>query len=248
MLALEKMSQNSNTKALVVLLSFTLPIGFVIPYALVATNLRALQWVWQAGYRPFWISLGVLLILASLSSWLLWRLNPLGATLYRVGLLISFVQTTYLAMMERQHFLLVVIFSIFAIQVFFSEKMKKVLRLPFYESRRAWWEAYPKGIPSMRVELLQKNGDTKEARLSNLGPEGCYVFLERSLPKGEIPVAVKLMGANDFALQAEVDLMARTKDGLGLGLRFRDSGPTGDWSKDLFDHLGQLRGAGYEIL
>ena len=102
---------------------------------------------------PFWGTLLFLLILAGISSLLLYRLHDLGSTLFRVGLAAVTLQTTWLAMSERRHLILLLVFALLVGGVFLAEKIKKVLCLPYYDSRRNWWESYPKGIPGLSVEL-----------------------------------------------------------------------------------------------
>lgn len=240
------MAIDTNTKGFLAWVPFTLPPALLLPYAVVASDFRGLVWVWEAGYKPFWITLGILLVLTACSSVLLWRLHELGATLYRVGILVATLQTTYLAMTERRHSLLVLIFIVFSLQLLLSEKVKKTLKLPFFDSRRKWWEGYPKGIPGLKVELSGENGDTTEGRLSNFGQEGCFVFVENGIIPFA-PRALRIFSAEQMLLEAEVDPILRTKDGFGWGLRFSRSAMDGDWSKDLQDYLGYLRRAGYEV-
>lgn len=240
------MSIDVNTKGFISSLPWTLPLLLVVPFAFVVSNLRGLKWVWETGYAPFWIMLGVLVILAACSSFLLWKLQDIGATLYRVGILLATCQTTYLAMSERRHSLLIVIFALFTVAVLLSEKAKKVLRLPYYDSKRHWWESYPKGLPGLSVELSAENGDTSKGRLANFGIEGCFVFSEQ----GEIPFAPKtlrIFSGGEALLEAEVEPVLRTRDGFGWGLRFDPGAIRGDWSKDLQDYLGFLRRSGYEV-
>lgn len=240
------MSIDTNTKGFISLVPFTLPLAFLLPYSVVASNFRGLLWVWEVGYKPFWITLGILLVLAMVSSALLWKLQEVGSTLFRVGILLATLQTTYVAMTERRHSLLIMIFLLFAAQVLLSEKVKNVLKLPFFASRRRWWEAYPKGIPGLKVELSGENGDTSEGRISNFGLEGCFVFAENGVVPF-IPRAMRIYNDEQTLLEAEVEPVMRTRDGFGWGLRFSRSAMDGDWSKDLQDYLGYLRRAGYEV-
>ncbi len=234
-------------KAFISIIPLTLPIALIIPYAVIASDFRGLVWVWEASYQPFWITLGILTFLSVVCSFLLWQLQELGSTLYRVGVLLVTVQTSYVAMMERRHSLLIIIFGLFTLQVLLSEKVKKVLKLPFFASKRRWWEGYPKGIPGLVVELSSETGDTKEGRLSNFGEEGCFVFVEN----GTIPFAPKFLrifSSEKTLLEAEVEPVLWTRDGFGCGMRFHRSDMEGDWSKDLQDYLGYLRRAGYEVV
>lgn len=240
------MAFDPNSKNFLRFVPFTLPLALVIPYAFVASRFRGLIWVWESGNRPFWITLACLVVLAVVSSILLARLQRLGSTLYRLGVLIATVETAYLAMSERRHSLLVLVFLLFAGMVLLSEIVKKVLRLPFFDSRRRWWEGCPKAIPGLQVEVSGENGDTKEVRLANFGLEGCFVFSQ----DGAIPFSpkfVRIFNGEQTLLEADVEIVERTNDGYGWGLRFGSSALEGDWSKDLQDYLGYLRRSGYEI-
>ena len=236
----------TNSKSFLAIVPWTLPLSLVLAYAFVASRFRGLVWVWESGYRPFWICLAALVLLAGLSTLLLANLQKLGITLYRVGIVLAVSQSTYLAMSERRHSLLILIFALFTAQVLLSEKVKKVLRLPYFDSRRHWWEGYPKAIPGLQVELSGENGDTLEVRLVNFGLEGCFVFSE-SGPLPFVPQAVRIFNAEQTLLETEVEPVERTGDGFGWGLRFSSSVLDGDWSKDLQDYLGFLRRAGYEL-
>lgn len=237
---------NTNTKAFLALSPWTLPLALIFPYAFVASRFQGLLWVWEAGYRPFWLTLGLLIVLSAFASFLLYCLAEIGSTLYRVGILAATAQTTFMAMSERRHSILLLIFALFVAQVLLSEKVKKVLRLPFLDSRRQWWEAYPKGIPGLQVELCAENGDTTEGRLSNFGQDGCFVFSENGAARFE-PRSIRIFTREQSLLEAEVEVVVRTRDGFGLGLRFDRDAMDGDWSKDLDDHLAYLRRAGYEL-
>ena len=148
------MAIDPNSKTFLRFVPFTLPLALILPYAFVASRFRGLVWVWESGYRPFWITLTCLALLTIASSMLLTRLQRAGSTLYQVGVVLATVQTTYLAMSERRHSLLVLVFALFASQVLLSEKVKKVLRLPFFDSRRRWWEGYPKAIPGLQDQIM----------------------------------------------------------------------------------------------
>lgn len=240
------MSIDTNSKGFFSLLPWTLPLLVLIPFAAVVSDFRGIRWVWEVGYTPFWVMLGLLLTLAAFSSVLLWHLQELGNTLFRVGIFLATAQTTYLAMAERRHSLLIVIFLLFAGGILLSEKIRRALRLPFYDSRRRWWESYPKGIPGLTVELFDEKGDTVKGRLSNFGLEGCFVFSE----SGQIPFAPRTMrvySGTEALLEAEVDPVIRTRDGFGWGLRFGQAAIAGDWTKDLQDYLGVLRRSGYDV-
>lgn len=240
------MSINSNTKGFIACIPWVLPVYLLLPYAAIASGFRGLIWVWDTRDVPFWGMLMLQLLLAASSSALLLRLQGLGATLFRVGVVLAHLQTTWLAMSERRHLLLLLIFTLFASGVFLSEKIKRVLRLPYYDSRRRWWESYPKGLPGLSVELLGENGDNSKCRLSNFGAEGCFVFsVDEAIPF--TPASIRLLSGEKVLLEADVEPLLRTGDGFGWGLRFSGAGIDGDWTKDLQDYLGFLRRSGYEI-
>lgn len=241
------MLKNTNTKEFVAFYPWILPLFLVLPYAFVASSFRGLVWVWQTGYQPFWLTLGFLIILAAIANVLIWNLHEIGNTLLRVGIGVAALQTTYLAMSERRHSLLILIFVQLVIGVFLSEQVKRVLKLPFYDSKRKWWEAYPKGIPGLTVELLGENGDNAKGRLSNFGADGCFVFSIEE-PIQFRPKSVKITSEEETLLAVDVEPVISTKDGFGWGLRFHSSALDGDWGKDLQDYLGYLRRLGYEIV
>jgi hypothetical protein len=240
------MAIHSNTKGFISTLPLLLPLLLLVPFAAVVSEFKGLRWAWESGYVPFWIMLGLLIVLSLFSSFLIWRLQEIGNTLFRVGIFIATIDTAYLAMSERRHALLILIFALFAAAVLISEKIKSVLRLPYYDSRRRWWESYPKGIPGLSVELSGENGDIIQGRLSNFGLEGCFVF---SIT-GEIPFPpkkIKIFSKEEPLLEAEVDPVLRTRDRFGWGLRFDRALSDGDWTKDLQDYLGFLRRSGYDV-
>ncbi len=190
--------------------------------------------------------LGGLVIAATISSALLFRLQASGLTLFRVGVLAVHLQATWLAMSERRHLLLLLVFAMFSSAVFLSEKIRRVLRLPFYDSKRSWWESYPKGLPGLSVEVLSESGDNAVCRLSNFGSEGCFVFSTKERINFT-PRSIRIMSADKVLLDAEVVPLLQTSDGFGWGLRFSDAEVESDWTKDLQDYLGFLRRSGYEI-
>jgi len=238
---------DSNTKGFIACIPWALPLYLILPYLAIASGFRGLIWVWSSGDLAFWLTLGILVALALFSSILLFRLQGLGSTLFRVGVALAHVQATYLAMSERRHLLLLLIFALFCTGVFLSEKIKRVLKLPYYDSRRNWWESYPKGIPGLSVEVLGESGDNAKGRLSNFGMEGCFVFSVNEAISFS-PKAIRVHSDNKVLLEAEVEPLLHTADGFGWGLRFSGAGIDGDWTKDLQDYLGHLRRSGYEVV
>lgn len=240
------MKLNFQSRVSLAIWPLILPLAYVLPYAFVASDFRGLLWVWEVGYKPFWFVLFFLFLLALGSSFFLYLLQDLGRTLFQVGIFVSTSQLAYLAMSERRHSLLLFIFLIFAFEIFISEKMKKILTLPYFHSKRRWWEGFPKGIPGLRVELFSETGDTKECRLSNFGPEGCFVFSE-SEGFHFVPRSIRVVQKSETLLEADVEPVMYTRDGFGCGLRFQKNAADGDWTKDLEDYLSHLRRAGYEV-
>lgn len=241
------MTVDSNTKGFIAFLPWVLPFYLVIPYAAIASGFRGLIWAWNVADFWFWSMLSFLAILAAISSLLLYRLQDLGNTLFRVGVVAVHAHTTFIAMTNRMHSLLMLVFALFASGIFLSERIKRVLRLPYYDSRRKWWESYPKGIPGLTVELSAENGDTTEGRLSNFGLEGCFVFsVSEAIPFA--PTLIRIRSGDSLLLEAEVEALLRTRDGFGWGLRFSRTAVDGDWTKDLQDYLSFLRRSGYEVV
>jgi hypothetical protein len=238
---------DTNTKGFIAFLPWALPIYLVVPYAAIASGFRGLIWAWSVADFWFWSMLSFLVILAAISSFLVYRLQDVGNTLFRVGVVAVHAHTTYLAMSNRMHSLLILVFALFASGVFLSERIKRVLRLPYYDSRRKWWESYPKGIPGLSVELSAENGDTTLGRLSNFGLEGCFVFsVSEAIPFP--PTLIRVRSEENLLLEAEVEPLLRTRDGFGWGLRFSRTAVDGDWTKDLQDYLSYLRRSGYEVV
>jgi hypothetical protein len=240
------MPLDTNKKGFVALLPWVLPLYLVLPYAAIASGFRGLTWVWNVGYLPFWSMLIFLCLIALMASVLVYRLQDLGNTLFRVGIFAVTAQTTWLAMAERRHLILLLVFALLSSAVFCSEKIRRVLRLPYYDSRRRWWESYPKGIPGLSVELLGENGDNAKCRLSNFGVEGCFVFSVNEAI-AFTPISVRIQRYDETLLEAEVEPRLHTGDGFGWGLQFSESAIDGDWTKDLQDYLGFLRRSGYEV-
>jgi hypothetical protein len=236
----------SRDRLALVLAPFSQVVAFLAPYAFVAEGFRGLHWVWESSYAPFWITGGFLLILAMAASLLLRGLSSLGLSLYQVGIFVSLVQPAWLAMQEKRHSLLLLVFLLFCAQVYFLERVKRILRMPYYDSRRRWWEGVPKSLPGLRAELLQANEDSTEVRVVNFGVDGCFVFsAEQAIP--EQPVSVRVFRGDKLLLEAPVEVKRRTADGFGLGLAFVPGAESMDWIKDLEDYVLVLRRAGYDI-
>lgn len=240
------MTLDTNTKGFACIIPWTLPLYLVLPYALVASGYRGLSWVWESGYAPFWIHLVLSILLSGIASAFTWKLYDTGAMVFKAGCVLAMAHGAFLAMSERRHALLILVFLLFASGIFLAEKMKKVLKLPYYDSKRNWWESYPKAIPGLFVDVLGENDQLVQARLSNFGQDGCFVFIQ----DGKIPFkpkSVRLNSNERVLFEAEIELIEKTKDNFGYGFKFLHQGTEGDWNKDLRDYLGFLRRAGYDV-
>lgn len=112
------------------------------------------------------------------------------------------------------------------------------LKESYYDSGQRWYEGEPRFLP--RVEASMLIGDaTTTVRLSRLGVEGCYVFSPMSFDKID-QLKLKL---GDLELNCAVELVSKSKAGLGSGLRFIRS--SADQDKDIRDFIDRVRSAGY---
>lgn len=242
------MAMDTNTKGFITVLPWTLALHLLIPYAVIASGYRGLVWAWESKDPAFTGVFGVLLLCSLLSSLSAWRLMRIGTWFYRAGIVLALAHTAYIAMVEKRHSLLILIFALFALGIFLAEKMERVLKQPFYFSRRKWWESYPKSLPGLHAEIFksEKADEGQRVRLSNFGSEGCFVFSEeRKIPF--IPGFVRIYSGDKILLETPVDTVIQTSDQFGCGLRFSGGALDGDWSKDLKDYLGFLRRSGYEV-
>lgn len=230
-------------RGLAALLPWFLPFYLVLPYAEIVPNFRGVIWVWETGYRPFWILLALVCLLSAISSVLIWSLNRRGLYFYYLGVALITLHVSYMAMTEKRHGLLVFIFILFSVAIFAAQKMKNILALPYYDSRRKWWESSPKCLPELRLEVVAESG-VYEAKLTNLGSEGCFVFGvdKKNL---ELPQRIRIYKEDQLLLEGRVEVKMITWDKFGMGLKFLELQV--DDQKDLTDHLFRLRRAGYEI-
>lgn len=228
------------------IIPWVLPLILVLPYALFVENFRLLQWVWQTFYAPFWLLLLFTLISVFVCAICLVRSWKLGRNIFNLVACTVLVHVGYLAMTERRHGILLLLFFLSALALFLSEKLRQLLELPYFDSRRGWWESYPSGIPFVRAFLLSKNAnEEQEVIVSNLGESGCFIFSS----KGEIskgPMYIKLKTNNKIIMESPVELVFLTKDKMGAGLAYKEAEVAlGDWGKDYSDFLNYLRRAGY---
>ena len=99
--SLESVALDANTKSFIACIPWVLPLHLVLPFAFIASGFRGLLWVWNTTYLPFWGMFLFLSLLATASSVLLFHLQSMGNTLFRVGLGAACLQTTWVAMAEQ---------------------------------------------------------------------------------------------------------------------------------------------------
>ena len=245
MLGLERL-MDTNTKNFVAFLPWILPIHIVAAYGLVAANYRGLVWAWESAYLPFLVMMALATIHSIVSTIFLFRLSWIGVWAFQSGLAVVMLYNTYLAMSQKRHMLLILIFALFTCSVLLLEKVKAVLRLPYYFSRRKWWESVPKGIPGIRAELSANGGNEwLPVRVTNLGKEGCFVFNEMGRINF-VPKKIRVYRGNELIFDSDVRSCVSTDDRFGRGLQFDSSEGNLDWYKELKDHLNSFGRSGYE--
>lgn len=238
---------NTNDKRSIALIPLFLPLAVVLPYAFFLEKFRLLSWVWHTGYSPFWIFTGISVLAALLSSALVYRLYPQGLKIFYMGVALAIGHVSFLAMQERRHSLLVFIFAEFCLLIFIGEKIRKVLKRPYYDSRRRWWESYPKSLPNLKAYISHSaagDAEPRPVRISNFSEDGCFIFSENS-EIGFTPKLVEIRSNDSTLLISTVEVMEKTGDGLGMGLKFVGAGCAQDLDKDLKDNLRLLRRSGY---
>ena len=231
------------------LLAWILPLAVVVPYAFFVYGFRALFWVWQNHYLPFWFALGLSVCLAALCNYLFMRANSWALWIFSATAILILIPPTYLAMHERRHMVLLVLFLEFLFLLLAAEWMRYVLHLPYYFSRRSWWESCPKSMPSIRAYLLRADGVRTSVRLSNLSEDGCFVFFENAALSPEVLKApfIEIDFGNDSVFKAPIQKEFSTLDRLGAGFRFITSSLPGDWQKEFVDYINKLRRSGYAL-
>ena len=165
---------------LVLAICAMLPISAIGPYLFYGKGMKVMLWVWQTGYWPFWLNFGIAICSAIFCLFLLLRFNPLGRMVYSASSVLITAISALFSMSEHRHVLLVVVFLLAAILVWTGEWLRRVLDLPFYNSRRNWWEAHPKSVPGItaKVSANESGGAPEEdARVVNFGESGCFIFL-----------------------------------------------------------------------
>ena len=225
--------------------SLLLPITAVLPYLIYGKGVRVLEWVWTHHYAPFWITIVFSLIATLVCFVLLCQFQTSGRVVFTVSSLIITAGSAVFAMREHNHSLLVLIFLMSAVLVWIGEWFREKLALPFYNSKRKWWESHPKSVPGVTAEVFSAEGKdlSEKVRVVNVGEEGCFVFLLGKKWTFE-PRFIKLQFPKDIRLDSSVHPVLYTSDRTGVGLCF-DGNEFGDWNKDLLDYLDGLRRAGY---
>ncbi len=225
-----------------------LPVLLLLPYAVFVDNFRLLRWVRENAYWPFWSLLGFSVLAAALSSYLLLRANNWGRKIFLSASFFLLSHCVFLAMRERRHFILVLLFFLCVAVVFLAERVRQKLSKPYFSPRRIWNESLPASTPGVRA-FLRLGGDhegEKEVRPSNLGEDGCFVFMRDGFFT-QAPAHIRLKSGEKLIMECDVELVYLTKDKTGAGLVYLDSVENaGDWNKEYFDYLHFLRRAGYE--
>lgn len=110
----------------------------------------------------------------------------------------------------------------------------------YYHSGRRWYEGLPRFIPRLEAELETEKGPLA-AKLSRLDTGGCYSYADNGRDIGDVRQVVLKLG--DLKLGCAVELMSKTQDGLGGGLRFVVKSE--DQRKDIRDFIDRVRSSGY---
>ena len=231
---------------IVLVICAMLPLAAVSPYLFYGRGFKVIAWVWDSGYWPFWLNLTIGLVSGTACAFFLLQFNALGRLIFSASSILITAISALFAMSEHRHSLLVVVFVLAAALVWTSEWLRKVLDLPFYNSRRNWWEAHPKAVPGVTAKAYDKQDGSvcEEARVANFGETGCFLFL---LHKhwDFAPGFVELNFQNGRSLAVKVVPVLFTGDRNGVGLRFDRLPHQDDWHQDLQDYLNGLRRSGY---
>ncbi len=223
-----------------------LPASVAAPYLFYGEGFKILRWAWVEGYLPFWINFLFSLSVASVCLVLLVRLNPLGRIIYTIGAVITVLGSAIMAMSEQRHLLLVVIFLLACALVYASEWIRAALDLPYFQSQRNWWESRPKSVPGISARVISESGEGapgEPVRVVNFGKEGCFIFFDEALNDLD-PNWIEFDYGDSSLLRLKVVTTIRTRDRLGMGLRFLRAVDS-DEEQDLQDYLIHLRRSGY---
>lgn len=220
-----------------------MPLLVCMPYAFFASDNKLLFWVWHNGYWPFWAMFSLAIAVPILTAIALFRLKKIIYWLYVTVAVASFTHATYLAMSQKKHFLLLIVFLQGALFLAISEWILYVLRKPYFDSRRAWWEGRPKPIPQAKVKIYFSEKE-EEATLTNIGEGGCFVFSKKG-PFSSKPKEISIYIQDGRSIRGQVKVARYTRDRLGMGLYFIPPAAQGDWYKELDDMMENMRRFGY---
>ncbi|MCO5142446.1 MAG: hypothetical protein M9962_05080 [Oligoflexia bacterium] len=221
-------------------------VQFLLPYIYIAPNFEGLKWALDTGYIPFLSGILFISFLVLFSMILVSKLTATGLSLFRISILVSLISSAYVAMSQKQHLLLIGIFCLFCISIYFSEIISRVLKRPYYFSKRMWWESYPKGILNIQAKLYNDLGEELSCRVSNIGIVGCYAFSE----KGKIPISlnkVQIFFRDKKLLDVKYKVKSKTRDEFGIGLEFEWDALMSDSMKDFEECMSKLRKVGYDV-
>ncbi|MBI3556126.1 MAG: hypothetical protein HY074_07670 [Deltaproteobacteria bacterium] len=112
----------------------------------------------------------------------------------------------------------------------------------YYHPGQRWFEGQPIFLPRIEAEL-QTGGKSIPARVSRLGLEGCYAFVNPAVALGLDKVDTIELKLGELCLGCAVESVSRSKDGTGRGLRFLAT--SADQHKDIRDFLDRVRSSGY---
>lgn len=232
-----------------------IPLSVAVPYLFYGQGTKILFWVVREGYLPFWINF-VFSFVAGIACFIfLSRLRNIGRIIYSVSAFVSILGSGVVAMSEQRHLLLVIIFFLACVLVYASEWIRKALTLPYFQSRRKWWEVRPKAVPGISARVLAKGSrasgeeDNKRkpnlvpVRVVNFGAQGCFIFFENNSSVVE-PESIEFDYSEGSVLTLPVESVIKTYDQLGAGLRFLPT-KNSDEEQDLQDYLLHLRRSGY---
>ena len=118
--------------------------------------------------------------------------------------------------------------------------LHKLMSNAYYNPGQRWFEGQPRFLPKIEARLYDEK-DQILAKLSQLGVEGCYVFAPELVKIQKVDrIELKL---GDLSFDCAVELISKTKDGHGRGLRFLAH--SADQNKDIRDFIDRVRSSGY---
>lgn len=203
-------------------------------------------WIIQKGVvskvlRPanlWWIAIQAIWVLATLRALL--KAKWLGFWSFAALSAVMLITNVILLVSLKNYALAFYALFVLILSGMYSLHLFKNLNEPYYDSGQQWFEGTPRFLPHIEAKLgLEKQ--FLSVRLSRLGEEGCYAFCQ-SMPKvsGRGEIFLKL---GNRTLKTEVELVSRSRDGFGWGLRFASR--SADERKDIKDFIDRVRSVGY---